>query len=262
MPVVSDPERLVLIPAWNEEATVADVVAAARSLLGCDVLVIDDGSTDRTVEVARAAGAMVVSHPFNMGVGAAIRTGMRVAAQQGRRYVLQLDADGQHEPADAKRLLDLVECDAADLVVGSRFGSGPGRGARSAGDPDGAGAYRVSRARGAMMRLLARTVSRRIGVQVDDTTSGFRAFGPRALDVFRRSYPTQYLSDTVEALLLAGDADLRIAVEPVTMHPRQGGVPSAGLLRSAVRLSRVWVVILLHPVRRPASARAGSGHGA
>jgi glycosyltransferase involved in cell wall biosynthesis len=130
---------------------------------GCDVLVIDDGSSDRTCDVARRAGAMVVSHPFNMGVGAAIRTGMRVAAQQGRRHVVQLDADGQHETTDAKRLLDLVESDEADLVVGSRFG------------PEGSD-YQVSRSRGAMMRLLSRTISRRIGVEVDDTTSGFRAF--------------------------------------------------------------------------------------
>jgi glycosyltransferase involved in cell wall biosynthesis len=245
MPVVSDQERLVLIPAWNEEATVADVVIAARTLLGCDVLVIDDGSSDATAHVARSAGAMVVSHPFNLGVGAAIRTGMRVASDQGRRHVVQLDADGQHEPADAKRLLDMVEADEADLVVGSRFGAG-------------VATYHVSRVRGSMMRLLSRIVSRRVGVVVDDTTSGFRAFGPRALELFRRSYPTQYLSDTVEALLLAGDAGLRIAVEPVTMHQRQGGAPSSGRLRSAVRLGRVWVVILLHPVRRPAAARAGS----
>ena len=112
------------------------------------------------------------------------------------------------------------------------------------------------------MRLLSRTISRRVGVQIDDTTSGFRAFGPRALELFRRNYPTQYLSDTVEALLLAGDAGLRIAVEPVTMHLRQGGVPSSGRLRSAVRLGRVWIVILLHPVRRPAAPRAGSTRAA
>jgi glycosyltransferase involved in cell wall biosynthesis len=243
MPAVSHPDRLVLIPAWNEEATVADVVTAARSLLGCEVLVIDDGSADRTVTVARHAGAMVVSHPFNMGVGAAIRTGMRVAAQQGRRHVVQLDADGQHEPADAKRLLDMVEADEADLVVGSRF--------MDQGD------YQVSRSRGAMMRLLSWSISRRVGVRIDDTTSGFRAFGPRALELFSRTYPTQYLSDTVEALLLASDAGLRISVQPVLMHPRQGGLPSAGPIRAGLRLGRVWVVILMHPVRRPVSARAG-----
>jgi hypothetical protein len=153
--------------------------------------------------------------------------------------VLQLDADGQHEPTEARRLLDLVQSGEADLVVGSRFASG----------------YRVSRARGLMMHLLSRVVSRRTGVKVDDTTSGFRAFGPQAIELFAQHYPTQYLSDTVEALLIAGDAGLRIAVEPVQMHQRQGGVPSSGRFRSTLNLARVWVVILLHPVRRPATRR-------
>jgi glycosyltransferase involved in cell wall biosynthesis len=233
-------EVLVLIPALNEEETVGAVIDAARSTLGCDVLVINDGSTDHTAREALAAGAMVISHPFNLGVGAAIRTGLRVAASQGRTYVLQLDADGQHEPAEAQRLLDRVQSGEADLVVGSRFESG----------------YTVSRVRGAMMSLLSRTVSRRVGVRIDDTTSGFRAFGPRAIELFSRHYPTMYLSDTVEALLLASDADLTVAVQPVKMHPRQGGQPSSGRLRSALQLSRVWVVILLHPVRRPPIQRA------
>ena len=239
MDAPSPHDVLVLIPALNEEATVASVVGAARNALGCDVLVIDDGSTDHTEAKALAAGAMVVSHPFNLGVGAAIRTGIRVAASQHRHYVVQLDADGQHEATEAVRLLELVRSGEADLVVGSRFAAG----------------YHVSHARRAMMRLLSRVVSRRTGVEVDDTTSGFRAFGPRAVELFSHHYPTQYLSDTVEALLIAGDAGLRIKVEPVHMHERQGGAPSSGHLRSTVNLARVWVVILLHPVRRPADGR-------
>jgi glycosyltransferase involved in cell wall biosynthesis len=226
----------VLIPALNEEATVASVVTGARGALGCDVLVIDDGSSDRTEEKALAAGAQVIAHPFNLGVGAAIRTGIRTAAAQHRSYVVQLDADGQHEPAEAARLLDIVRSGEADMVVGSRFAAG----------------YRVSAARGTMMRLLSRVVSRRAGVRIDDTTSGFRAFGPRAVELFSSHYPTQYLADTVEALLLAADAGLTIRVEPVQMHQRQGGEPSSGRLRSLVNLTKVWVVILLHPVRRPA----------
>lgn len=225
---------LVLIPAFNEHVTVGDVVRGARAALGCDVLVVDDGSTDDTAEQALAAGAMVITHPFNLGVGGAIRTGLRVAVDQGRRHVVQLDADGQHEPLEAKRLLDRVIVDGADLAVGSRFGSAD---------------YHISRARRMMMRLLSRNVSRRIGVPIDDTTSGFRAFGPRAIERFSRDYPVEYLSDTVEALLMAHDAELRIVVEHVQMHARQGGEPSSGRTRSAVRLLRVWLVILLHPIR-------------
>lgn len=225
---------LVLVPALNEEETVAAVVTGARSWLDCDVLVINDGSSDRTTEEALSAGAMVIEHPFNLGVGAAIRTGLRVAAAQGRPYVVQLDADGQHEPAEAKHLLDRVRDDTADLVVGSRFESG----------------YRVSRMRGAMMSALSHVVSRRVGVRVDDTTSGFRAFGPAAIALFARYYPTVYLSDTVEALLLASDAGLRVDVVPVKMHQRQGGEPSSKRIRSAVQLTRLWLVILMHPIRR------------
>lgn len=225
---------LVLIPALNEQDTVASVVKGARAALGCDVLVINDGSSDDTTEQAIGAGAMVIEHPFNLGVGAAIRTGLRVAAAQGRDYVLQLDADGQHEPTEARRLLDRVSSGEADLVVGSRFESG----------------YAVSKVRGAMMSMLSRVISRRLGVRVDDTTSGFRAFGPSAVALFSRYYPTMYLSDTVEALLLASDAGLTVAVEPVKMHQRQGGEPSSKRLRSAVQLTRLWIVILLHPVRR------------
>lgn len=235
-------ETLVLIPALNEADTVADVVGAARTLLGCDVLVIDDGSSDQTASLALAAGAMVISHPFNLGVGGAIRTGLRVAHQQGRRYAVQLDADGQHEPAEAKRLLDRVADGGADLAIGSRFASG----------------YRVSFLRGRAMRLLSRTISRRVGTEVDDTTSGFRAFGPKAIDTLAHCYPTEYLSDTVEALLIAADAGLDIVVEPVQMHERQGGRPSSGRARSAVQLLRLWLVILMHPVRvsRPTRVRA------
>lgn len=229
----SPSDVVVLIPALNEEESVAAVVEAARRELDCDVLVINDGSTDRTAAKALAAGAMVVTHPFNLGVGAAIRTGIRVAASQNRHYVVQLDADGQHEPTEASRILALVRSGDADLAVGSRFASG----------------YKVSRTRGMMMRLLSRVVSKRTGVAVDDTTSGFRAFGPRAIELFSGRYPTQYLSDTVEALLIAGDAGLKIVVEPVQMHERQGGVPSSGRFRSTLNLARVWVVILLHPVR-------------
>lgn len=227
-------EVLVLVPALNEEQTVAAVVKGAVDRLDCDVLVINDGSSDRTSEEALSAGAMVIEHPFNLGVGAAIRTGLRVAAAQERRYVVQLDADGQHEPAEARHLLDRVQDGSADLVVGSRFEAG----------------YRVSRVRGAMMSALSRVVSRRVGIVVDDTTSGFRAFGPAAISLFARYYPTVYLSDTVEALLLASDAGLRVDVVPVKMHQRQGGEPSSKPVRSAIQLIRLWLVILMHPIRR------------
>ena len=235
-------DTLVLIPALDEEDTVADVVRSAKQLLGCDVLVVDDGSSDNTSIRSRRAGAMVIRHPINIGVGGAIRTGMRVAQRLGKTYVVQLDADGQHDANDAARLLDVVGSGEADVVVGSRFEHG----------------YEASRTRSAMMRLLSRWVSRRIGTTVTDTTSGFRAFGPSAIELFSRSYPTMYLSDTVEALLMAADTGLRVQETAVRMHPRLGGTASAGPFRAATRLARLWLVLLVHPIRRPEKPRGVS----
>ena len=230
---------LVVIPALNEEATVAAVVRAARGSLGADVLVVDDGSSDRTAEIAQAAGAWVLSHPFNLGVGAALRSGFRYAAERGYPTVLQLDADGQHDPAFAAALLAPLE-DGADLVVGSRFAAG----------------FEVGRARRTCMRWLARIVSRRAHVAITDTTSGFRAFGKRAVERFAESYPTEYLSDTVEALLLAAAWQLDIREVPVEMRPRQGGHPSTGSVKSLYHLIRLVLVIALDRVRLPIDHRS------
>lgn len=233
------------MPALNEAATIEHVIRSIREDLGADVLVVDDGSSDETASIATSAGAMVVSHPFNLGVGAAIRSGLRVAASRGYDAAIQIDADGQHDPAAARGLLAPVLADEADVVVGSRFGVG-------------SETYRVGAARRAAMRLLSRLVSRHVGVALTDTTSGFRAFSRRAVAAFARAYPTAYLSDTVEALLLGADAGLRVAEVPVSMRPRMGGVPSAGGAVSALHLLRVFLVILLHDVRRPLRPRTWS----
>lgn len=232
---------LAVIPALNEEETVGGVVRSVADLLGADVVVIDDGSSDATVRVAREAGAMVLSHPFNLGVGAALRTGFRFAASRDYDAVVQVDADGQHEVTDAKRLLEEVLQHGTDLAVGSRFASEAG--------------YKVSAGRRATMRLLSRYLSRYVGVTLTDTTSGFRAFSRRAVGEFATSYPSAYLSDTVEALLLAKDWGFQVRELPVQMHDRQGGVPSANSIRSAFHLTRLFMVIALHRVRRPLPRR-------
>jgi len=225
----------VIIPALNEEETVAVVVRGVLDHLPGDVLVIDDGSWDRTAHEATASGAVVLRHPFNLGVGAALRTGFRYAVEHGYTTVVQVDADGQHEVTDAKRLVELVTNGEADLAVGSRFGSD----------------YDVSRMRRLSMKLLSRRVSRYLGTPVHDTTSGFRAFSHSAVTRFARSYPSAYLSDTVEALLMAGDWGLTVVEIPVQMHARKGGQPSASFGKSVYHLSRLTLVIALHRFRRP-----------
>lgn len=237
---------LVVIPALNEAETIGRVIDDVIETLRADVLVVDDGSTDATARVARAAGATVLSHPFNLGVGGAIRTGLRYAALRGYERVVQIDADGQHLPSEAARLLARLDDDGVDLVVGSRFAAGYARTAAG---------YHVSLLRRLSMRMLSRLVSRRLHTPISDTTSGFRAFGPKALQVFAPAYPSAYLSDTVEALLIAADRDLRVVEIAVEMRERLGGTPSSGHWRSAFHLVRVTMVVLLHRVRRPLSER-------
>ena len=235
---------LAVVPALNEAATVAAVVAATGEELGADVLVVDDGSTDATAAEARKAGAVVARHPFNLGVGVAMRTGFRYASRHGYEAVVQVDGDGQHPPAEALPLVARVLDGEADVAVGSRF---------AAGSPP----YAVSVFRRAAMRLLARRVSRRLGVTITDATSGLRAFGPAAIDRLADAYPGAYLSDTVETLLLAGRWGFTVEELPVTMHRRAGGEPSAGGLRSSYHLVRILVVMALFDVRRPLHAEWG-----
>lgn len=236
---------LVIIPALNEEAALPAVV---RDLLthvpDCDLLVIDDGSTDTTAQRAREAGAKVVSLPFNMGVGTALRTGFRYAERHGYERVVQTDADGQH---DAAQICSLIrELDAgADLVVGSRFLANDGH-------------YAVERHRGLAMTVLRIATRILIGRTVADSTSGFRGFSRPLIETFSRTYPREFLSDTVEALLMAGYGGYRITEIPVTMRPRMGGEPSHRTMRMAFHYVRLLVVMALtaSPTGRRAARRS------
>lgn len=235
------PRPLVVVPALNEEETVAQVVRDARTHLSCDVVVVDDGSTDQTGERAREAGATVLRLPCNLGVGGALRTALRYAADLGYNRVVQLDGDGQHDATEARRLLAKLE-EGYDLVVGSRFRAG----------------YELGHSRRATMRMLSHIVSRRLGGPITDTTSGFRAMGPDAIAFFSRHYPVDYLSDTVEALLLAGSAGLRVTEIDVAMRPRQGGAPSTPGVKGVYHLTRLMVAIGLNEPAKRVPATTGA----
>ncbi|MGH3440856.1 MAG: glycosyltransferase family 2 protein [Nitriliruptorales bacterium] len=226
---------LIVIPAWNEQAGVGTVVREVREHLSdVDVLVVDDGSDDDTAEVAEAAGAWVLRLPYNLGVGGAMRAGYRFAYRRGYKAVVQIDADGQHDPAEASRLLDGL--DHADVVIGARFA--------------GRGNYEVRGPRRWAMRFLSRAVSRLAGRRLTDVTSGFRACGPGAIEVFARDYPVEFLGDTVESLVIAAHADLRIDQVAAAMRERFGGQPSKNPLSAAAYAIRALVVVSLVGIRR------------
>lgn len=231
-----DPSVLVVIPALNEEDSVADVVRDVCSAVpNARCLVIDDGSVDRTKDIAAAAGADVLRLPFNLGVGGAMRAGFRYAQDNGFDVVVQVDADGQHDPHAIGALVALLKEVDADIVIGARFA--------------GVGDYGVRGPRRWAMRVLATVISRVARARLTDVTSGFKAAGPRAVRLFARTYPAEYLGDTIEALVIGARAGLTIRQLPVAMRPRQGGEPSHGPLKAAVYLARAVAAFLLAMMR-------------
>lgn len=228
-------KTLIVIPAWNEADSIADVVREVSAALPTvDVLVVDDGSLDRTAERARSAGAVVLSLPYNLGVGGAMRLGYRYARDHGYDAAVQVDADGQHDPRFVPALLSAL--DGADLVIGARFA--------------GVGDYTVRGPRRYAMSLLAAVLTRIAGSPLTDTTSGFRAANRRVIELFARSYPVEYLGDTVETVVHVARAGLRVIQLPVAMRPRMAGTPSQSVAKASFYLARAAMVLGLALVRR------------
>ena len=234
---------LIVMPAFNEEESVAAVVHEVRTKLpGISVLVVDDGSVDATAAVARSAGARVATLPFNLGVGGAMRVGFRFALENDFDNVVQVDSDGQHDPSEVPALLAALE--NADLVLGARFA--------------GEGDYSVRGPRSWAMKVLAAILSRTSRTKLTDTTSGFKASGPRAVALFAEHYPAEYLGDTIEALVIASRAHLVITQVPVAMRPRAGGVPSHNPLKAAAYLGRAGLALMFALVRPSSTYRTGA----
>lgn len=227
---------LVLVPAWNEGRNVGNTVREIRGASEeFDVVVIDDGSTDDTAAVAREAGAVVLTLPFNLGVGGAMRTGFTYAARHGYQCAIQVDADGQHDPADIMRVIAGLE--DADISIGARFAE--------------VGDYTVRGPRRWAMVVLASVVSRIARTRLTDVTSGFRAANRRAIEQYVRYYPAEYLGDTVDSLVAAVHAGLRVAQVPVAMRARVHGTPSQHPIGAAVYLFRSAFALLLAVMRSP-----------
>ena len=202
--------HLAIVPAFNEAGSIAQTVTEIRQYAeGFDVLVVDDGSLDDTAAIAAAAGARVISMPFNVGIGGAVQCGYLYARDNGYMVAVQVDGDGQHDPRDIGRLLAaLHENPPVEMATGSRF----------LGDQDG---YRPSRPRRAGIGVFAALVSLITGQRVTDATSGFRMSARRGIELFARDYPHDY--PEVEAILLLHAHRLRVREVAVTMRARTSG---------------------------------------
>jgi glycosyltransferase involved in cell wall biosynthesis len=231
----SGARKLAMVPALNEEGSVAEVVAELRERApGYDVLVVDDGSWDATAKRAREAGAYVLSHPFNLGIGGAVQSGYRYAFLHGYDVSVQVDGDGQHDPAQIEKLEGKLNSTSADLVWGSRFLEDAG--------------YHVPRLRRAGRIIFARIVSAITRQPVTDPTSGFRIANRRAIELFARDYPHDY--PEVEAILMAHSHDLEISEVPVTMRQRESGRSSINMLNAGYYMTRVLLGIFIGLFRR------------
>lgn len=222
---------LVIVPAFNEENNVGQVL---NHLIqdGYEVLLVDDGSADNTSSIAIEAGTRVMTLPFNLGVGGALRAGFRYASKREFQAVIQVDADGQHLTSEIPKLIAMANQSETHLVLGSRFSS-----------PETE--MNVGKIRRMVMKMLARSASKATRTNITDATSGFRLIRQPLLAQFSDVFPVNYLGDTYEALVAAGRAEYRVCEIPTAMHERQSGKSSASALQAITFTSKALVVALL-----------------
>lgn len=230
----SFPKTLVIIPALNEADSIVNVIASIRQHVPwSDIAVLNDGSTDATGEIAKAEGALVLHMPYRIGIGASVQTGYMFAAHYGYEIVVRVDGDGQHPIEDIPRLLDGLEQQQVDLIIGSRYIEDRG--------------YSGSMARRAGSLILANLISAITGKRFTDPTSGFTAANRRTIKLCAQVYPHDYPEP--EALVILHRAGVRICEIPVAMKPRQGGRSSITTLRSGYYMVKVILAILIGLLR-------------
>lgn len=228
-------KTLVIVPAFNEEACIDGVLRDLKNNFPeGDVLVVNDGSTDLTSEIARQLNAVVIDLPYNLGIGGAMQTGLVYALSEGYDLAIQFDGDGQHRGEEVAQIVSAYNKGDVDLVVGSRFLS------------DSGFTSSVQRRLGA--RILSFVVSTLIGKRITDTTSGFRVYGRRAIEFFSSVYPEDY--PEVEAFILAHKKGLKIEEVPSRMIPRVCGRSSITITRAVYYMIKVLLAIFVDLMKK------------
>jgi glycosyltransferase involved in cell wall biosynthesis len=241
-------KHLAIVPAYNESGAIASTVADIyEHAPGFDVLVVDDGSTDATSSVAKAAGAKVLRHPFNLGIGGAVQSGYQYALEQDYDIAIQVDGDGQHDARHIPELLaELRARPGLNLITGSRFLG------EDAANGDG---YRSSASRRMGIRLFARILSIVVKRPVTDPTSGFRMTDRRAIALFAHDYPHDY--PEVEAVLMVHAHRLQSIEWPVRMRARQTGQSSINASQSVFYMVKVLLALFVGLLRARPVIEAG-----
>ncbi|HQQ03710.1 MAG TPA: glycosyltransferase family 2 protein [Kiritimatiellia bacterium] len=242
---------LVLIPAYNEEASLPSLLSEVREFLpGADVAVVDDGSADQTATVAARAGARVLRLPCNLGVGPAVQTGFRYALEKGCDFLLRLDADGQHPPEEALKLVETMIRNPTDLIVGTRYGEDS--------------TYHGNWARRFVLKGLAVFVSVICRKRITDPTSGFWLVSRSLLKCFAFHYPSDYPEP--EAIALLRRQGFSMEEVPVAFRPRQAGESSIRAWGTVNFAAKVFLALFVDRLRsvdpRGSAAAIKQGEGA
>jgi glycosyltransferase involved in cell wall biosynthesis len=240
---------LVIVPAFNEEGAIAEVVRSIHTHVpGVPVLVIDDCSADNTIPAARQSGAKILALPHHLGLGGCVQAGYKLAYELGFEYVIRVDGDGQHDPRDIPRIFEKLKASGCEMVIGSRFVAE--NGSRT-------GAVRSLGIR--FFRLVLRPI---LGKSVHDPTSGFVGVNRKALGVFSRSFPLEY--PEIETLVVLQRRRFRFEEVPCTMHPRTTGRSSITALKSLYYIVHVLLGVFVNVLkfdrrlhRRPPDSGAG-----
>ena len=226
---------LVIVPAYNEEASLPGVIRdLSEHIPAADVLVVNDGSRDATLHVARKLGVMALDLPFNLGIGGAMQAGYLYAERNAYDIAVQFDGDGQHLAGEIQKLLEPLEKNRADLSVGSRFLT--------------SGGYKAPVFRKMGIAIFSFVLSRILGMTVTDSTSGFRASNRRVIKFFAHTYPDDY--PEVEALVLLHKAGLRMMEVPITMRERTRGKSSITPIRSVYYMTKVLMAIFIDLMKK------------
>lgn len=232
----SEKRVLIIVPAYNEEAAVGPLIREIRNgYPHFTVLVVNDASTDKTSQVAEASGAMVIDHPYNLGIGGTIQTGIRIALEQGYDIAVQIDGDGQHDPSSLSDLLKPLFEDRLDLVIGSRFLSQ---------SPN----FKSTLMRRFGIGFFAGLLSYFTGTRLTDPTSGYRAMNKSLLTKFAGYYPSDFPEP--EAIQMAKRYGARIGEVAVRMRERMGGVSSIRNLKTLYYMVKVTLAILIDTLKK------------
>ena len=218
---------LVIVPAFNEQGAIGQVVRSIRECMpGVPIVLIDDCSIDGTIATARQAGAEILPLPHHLGLGGCVQAGYKLAFELGFEYVIRVDGDGQHDARDIRRIFDKLKGSGCEMVIGSRFADG----IRSLGIR--------------FFRLVLRPI---LGRDVRDPTSGFVGVNRRALEVFGHSFPLEY--PEIEALVVLQRKAFRFEEVPCKMHPRVAGRSSITALKSLYYIFHVLLGVFVNVLR-------------